>query len=156
MAIAARVQRYLNECGIDYEILEHARTMTSSRTAQAGHVSGESLAKAVLLKSDDGYTLAVLPASCHLRLGEIQGYLDGPVGLATEAEVGQLFADCELGAIPPMGRAYGMETIVDDSLAEQPDVYFEAGDHVSLIHVNAMAFQRLMAGARHGRFTRHD
>jgi Ala-tRNA(Pro) deacylase len=67
-----------------------------------------------------------------------------------------LFADCELGAIPPMGRAYGMETIVDDSLAEQPDVYFEAGDHVSLIHVNAMAFQRLMAGARHGRFTRHD
>ncbi len=68
----------------------------------------------------------------------------------------RLFEDCELGAIPPVGKPYGMEMIVDDSLNEQPDVYFEAGDHTSLIHVNAMAFHRLMAEARHGRFSRHD
>ncbi len=156
MTIAARVQRYLNDCGVDYEVVEHARTLTSSRTAQAGHISGECLVKAVVLKREGGYTMAVLPASCHVRLGEIQECLNQPIGLATEAEVGQLFADCELGAIPPVGRAYGMEMIVDDSLAEQPDVYFEGGDHMSLIHVNAMGFQRLMADARHGRFSRHD
>jgi Ala-tRNA(Pro) deacylase len=46
--------------------------------------------------------------------------------------------------------------IVDDRLNEQPDVYFEAGDHMSLIHVNAMGFQRLTAEAGHGRFSRHD
>lgn len=156
MTIAARVQHYLDDCGVDYEILEHARTMTSMRTAEAGHISGERLAKAVVLKSDGGYTMAVLPASCHLRLGEVQDYLEQPVGLATEAEVGQLFADCEFGAIPPIGRAYGLEMIVDDSLAEQPDVYFEGGDHMSLIHVNATVFQQLTADARHGRFSRHD
>lgn len=156
MTIASTVQHYLDDCGIDYEILEHARTMTSMRTAEAGHISGERLAKAVLLKTDGGYTMAVLPASCHLRLGEVQGYLDKPIGLATEAEVGRLFADCEIGAIPPVGRAYGLEMIVDDSLAEQPDIYFEGGDHVSLIHVDAAAFQRLTADARHGRFCRHD
>ncbi|MGH6928569.1 MAG: aminoacyl-tRNA deacylase [Dongiaceae bacterium] len=156
MTIAARVQHYLDDCGIDYEILEHARTMTSMRTAEAGHISGERLAKAVVLKSDGGYTMAVLPASCHLRLGEVQDYLDRPVGLATEAEVGQLFVDCEFGAIPAIGRAYGLEMIVDDSLAEQPEIYFEGGDHMSLIHVNATGFQRLTADARHGRFSRHD
>jgi Ala-tRNA(Pro) deacylase len=156
MTIASTAQHYLKDCGIDYEILEHARTMTSMRTAEAGHISGERLAKAVLLKTDGGYTMAVLPASCHLRLGEVQGYLDKPVGLATETEVGRLFADCEIGAIPAVGRAYGLEMIVDDSLAEQPDIYFEGGDHVSLIHVDAAAFQRLTADARHGRFCRHD
>jgi Ala-tRNA(Pro) deacylase len=156
MTIAATVQRYLRDCGIDYEVVEHVRTLSSSRTAQAGHVSGDRLAKAVVLKSEGGFTMAVLPASRHLRLGEIQDYLERPVGLATEREVEQLFGDCELGAIPPMGKPYGMAMIVDDSLAEQPDVYFEAGDHMSLIHVNAMAFQRLMAEARHGRFSRHD
>ena len=156
MTIAATVQRYLNDCGVEYEVVEHARTMTSSRTAEVGHVSGDRLAKAVVLRSEGGYTMAVLPASCHLRLGEIQDYLARPVGLATEKEVGQLFDDCELGAIPPVGKPYGMDMIVDDSLAELPDVYFEAGDHVSLIHVNAMAFQRLTAEARHGRFSRHD
>jgi Ala-tRNA(Pro) deacylase len=156
MTIAARVQHYLDDCGVDYEILEHARTMTSMRTAEAGHISGERLAKGVLLKSDGGYCIAVLPASCHLRLGEVQGCLRQPVGLATEAEVGQLFADCELGAVPPIGGPYGLEMIIDDSLTEQPDVYFEAGDHTSLIHVNASAFQRLTADAQHGRFSRHD
>ncbi len=156
MTIAATVQRYLDDCGIEYEVVEHARTMTSSRTAEAGHVSGDCLAKAVVLKSEGGFTMAVLPASCHLRLGEIQDYLKRPVGLATEREVEQLFDDCELGAIPPVGKPYGMEMIVDDSLNEQPDVYFEAGDHTSLIHVNAMAFHRLTAEARHGRFSRHD
>ena len=156
MTIASTVQHYLDDCGIDYEILEHARTMTSMRTAEAGHISGERLAKAVLLKTDGGYTMAVLPASCHLRLGEVQDYLDKPIGLATETEVGRLFADCEIGAIPPVGRAYGLEMIVDDSLAEQPDIYFEGGDHVSLIHVDAAAFQRMTADARHGRFCRHD
>jgi Ala-tRNA(Pro) deacylase len=156
MTIAATVQRYLDDCGIDYEVVEHARTMSSSRTAEVGHVSGDRLAKAVVLKSEGGFTMAVLPASCHLRLGEIQDYLKRPVGLATEKEVGQLFDDCELGAIPPVGKPYGMEMIVDDSLNELPDVYFEAGDHMSLIHVNAVAFQRLTAEAHHGRFSRHD
>lgn len=156
MTIAATVQRYLDDCGIDYEVVEHARTLSSSRTAQVSHVSGDRLAKAVVLRSEGGFTMIVLPASRHLRLGALQDYLDRPVGLATEKEVGQLFDDCELGAVPPVGKAYGMETIVDDSLNEQPEVYFEAGDHMSLIHVNAMAFQRLTAEARHGRFSRHD
>jgi len=154
--IAATVQRYLEDCGVDYEVLEHARTMTSSRTAEVSHVAGDRLAKAVVLKSDGGFTMALLPASCHLRLGEIQHLLARPIGLATESEVGQLFGDCELGAIPALGKPYGMEMVVDDSLDEQPDVYFEAGDHMSLIHVNATAFQRLTAEARHGRFSRHD
>lgn len=154
--IAVTVQRYLNDCGIDYEVVEHARTMSSSRTAEVSHVPGDRLAKAVVLKSDGGFTMAVLPASCHLRMGEIRGYLERPIGLATEQEVGQLFEDCELGAIPPLGHPYGMAMIVDDSLNEQPEVYFEAGDHMSLIHVNATGFQRLTAESRHGRFSRHD
>lgn len=156
MTIAAAVQRYLDDCGIDYEVVEHARTLSSSRTAQVSHVSGDRLAKAVVLRSEGGFTMIVLPASCHLRLGALQDYLDRPVGLATEKEVAQLFNDCELGAVPPVGKAYGVEMIVDDSLDEQPEVYFEAGDHMSLIHVNAAAFQRLTAEARHGRFSRHD
>jgi len=156
MTIAATVQQYLRDCGVDYEVVEHARTLSSSRTAEVSHVAGDRLAKAVVLKSEGGFTMAVLPASCHLRLGELQHYLAQPIGLATEKEVGQLFDDCELGAIPAIGKPYGMAMIVDDSLNEQPDVYFEAGDHMSLIHVNAIGFQQLTAEARHGRFSRHN
>jgi Ala-tRNA(Pro) deacylase len=46
--------------------------------------------------------------------------------------------------------------IVDDSIQEQPDVYLEGGDHTTLIHISQAQFSRLMAGARHGRFSVHD
>jgi Ala-tRNA(Pro) deacylase len=69
-------------------------------------------------------------------------------------QVETLFLDCEPGAVPALGRAYGLNVVVDDSLAQEPDVYFEAGDHASLVHISGPSFQKLMADARHGRFTR--
>jgi prolyl-tRNA editing enzyme YbaK/EbsC (Cys-tRNA(Pro) deacylase) len=55
--------------------------------------------------------------------------------LATEAKLKYLLKDCEPGAVPPLGAAYGLETVWDDSLLEQSDTYFEAGDHETLVHM---------------------
>ena len=60
-----------------------------------------------------------------------------------------MFADCEPGAIPPVGQAFGMETIIDDSLNECQDIYMEAGDHEDLIHLKGTAFRRLMQESPH-------
>ena len=47
-----------------------------------------------------------------------------------------------------------LETVVDDLLAEQPDIYFEAGDHEQLIHVSAEVFQMLLGDRiQHGQFS---
>ncbi|MGI9450905.1 MAG: aminoacyl-tRNA deacylase, partial [Geminicoccaceae bacterium] len=76
--------------------------------------------------------------------------------LASEQEVGRLFPDCELGAIPALGWAYGLDVIVDDSLATQDEIWFEAGDHRSLIEVGGDQFRRLLGAAPHGVFSIHD
>jgi Ala-tRNA(Pro) deacylase len=156
MAIALTLQQYLAEHGVDYDVLPHRPTLSSMRTAEASHVPGDCLAKAVLLKEDAGYLLAVLPASHHLRLGELATQLDRKLGLATEQEIETVFRDCERGAVPPIGPAYGVESVVDDSIAEQPEIYFEGGDHATLVHMTAAQFARLTAGSHHGRFSRHD
>ncbi len=156
MAIAMTLKDYLADQTIAYDVVEHPRTLTASRTAEAGHVPGERLAKAVLVKDENDFIVAVLPAACHIELGRLGNCLRRRVGLATEREVGEMFADCELGAIPPVGAAYGLAVIVDDSLAEQPDVFFEAGDHETLVHVSGEQFRRLMGPAAHGQFSRHD
>ncbi len=75
--------------------------------------------------------------------------------LAKEEEIDTLFTDCEPGAVPALGAAYGLKVVVDDGLAEEPDVYFEAGDHASLVHVTGVIFCKLMAEAEHGRFAEH-
>jgi Ala-tRNA(Pro) deacylase len=63
-----------------------------------------------------------------------------------------VFRDCASGAVPPIGPAYGLETVVEERLLAEPDVYFEGGDHESLVHVRGEAFRELVCGARHGRF----
>ncbi len=153
MSIAHTLQDYMTQRGIHYEVMTHPHTATSMETAAAAHVPGDELAKAVILEDDDGYVMAVVPATHHVRLGKLRGQLGRNLRLALERDFSTLFSDCEPGAVPPLGMAYGMPTLVDDSLTEQPDVYFEAGDHEGLVHLNGIAFQGLLAAAQHGRFS---
>jgi Ala-tRNA(Pro) deacylase len=66
------------------------------------------------------------------------------VGLATEQELVTLFPDCDEGAIPPCGTLYGLTTLVDTAILAQPEVYFESGDHATLVKVNGEQFRSLL------------
>lgn len=156
MAIAPTLERYLNERKVKYALVQHAPAMSATRTAQASHVAGDRLAKAVVVKHDDGFALAVVPATHHVRLAELSRLLDRRVGLADEREGSRLFGDCDTGAFPALGAAYGLEVVVDDALADLPEVYFEGGDHATLVQVDGAEFRKLMQDARHGRFSAHD
>ena len=105
MTMAPTLERYLTDQGTTYQLLSHSLTQTAAETAHASHVSGNCLAKGVLLADGDGYLLAVLPASHQLDLDRLGAWLGRPVSLASEQEVGRLFPDCELGAIPAIGWA---------------------------------------------------
>lgn len=152
MTIAPQLRQYLDESKADYDIIEHRPTMSALETARSCDIPAQRLAKAILLDtSDDDHLLAVLPSDRKLELSELRTELGSKPRLSDEAEVGKTFKDCELGAVPPIG--YGVTTIVDDSLSEQPDIYFEAGDHKSLVHMNRAEFSRLTEDARHGQFS---
>ena len=154
MAIAITLQEYLDKSGIDYDVLPHTHTETSLDTAQTTHIPPEQFAKSVILEDEDGYLMAVIPASHHIELGQLSRQLERRLGLATEDELAGLFHDCDLGAIPPIGEAYHMDVVMDGSLEKCPDIYFEAGDHTDLVHVRGPAFLQLMQHAHHGHFCR--
>lgn len=154
MTTASRFEDYMARRGVHYDVVAHPHSHSSMETAELARVPGDRVAKSVILQDDDGFVMAVLPSTCHVRLGKLSRELNRKLRLATESELTTLFADCEKGAIPPVGLAYGMTTIVDDSLADQPEVYCEAGDHERLLHMNNDAFMSLMEHADRGRFVR--
>src|SRR5229473_1938467 len=156
MSIAPTLKRYLTAENIQYEEIPHEFTMSSNRTAEACHVSGDRLAKGIVLRRDGDYMLVVMPASHHLRLPELRTKLGDNVDMANEAEINRLFRDCAHGAVPAVGKCYGLDVIVDDSIEAQPEIYMEAGDHETLLHLSHAQFARLMANAPHGRFSAHD
>jgi Ala-tRNA(Pro) deacylase len=155
MSIAPTLQKYLTAENIQYEEIPHEPTMSSARTAQTCHIPGDRLAKAIVLRRDDAYMLAVMPASHRLRLPELRARLGSDVDMADETEIGQLFSDCAHGAVPAVGKCYGLDLIVDDSINAQPDIYMEAGDHQTLLHLTQSQFARLTANEMHGSFSAH-
>jgi Ala-tRNA(Pro) deacylase len=155
MTVAPTLQKYLDQ-NVTYDLIPHAPTMSSTRTAEACHVPGEALAKAVVLRRDGGYMMAVLPASHHLHLSALKSQLGHHVDLASEKEIAELFIDCDIGAIPPIGECYGLDVIVDDSIDARRDIYMEGGDHATLIRMKGEQFARLTAKAWHGHFSTHD
>ena len=155
MAMASTLVKYLAQNGIAYDIVPHRYTLSSLHTAHAAKVSADKVAKPVIFEDETGYLMAVVPATQRVKIGELNHVLNRHMGLATEAELPPLFSDCDLGATPPIGQAYGMETVVDDSLTQCSDVYFEAGDHQELIHVKGSAFRKLMKNSQHATICVH-
>jgi Ala-tRNA(Pro) deacylase len=155
MAVAMTMQEYLDRWGVEYEVVPHPYTSSSLETAEAAHIPGAQLAKCVMTEDYKGYLMVVIPADHQVEFDQLDVELDRRLALATEEELAEIFSDCETGAIPPLGEAYGIDVALDDSLANCEDVYFEAGDHTELVHLRGEDFRDLMAGAERGQFSTH-
>jgi Ala-tRNA(Pro) deacylase len=153
MTIAPTLQKYLAHHEVAYDLVPHQPTQSSLHTAEACHIPGDRLAKGILLRDPASCWLAIVPASRRVWLPDLQEKLGESVDLASEEEISEVFRDCAPGAIPPVGPCYGLDVIVDGSIDQQPDLYFEGGDHETLVHLSQSEFARLNPHARHGRFT---
>lgn len=151
MFVSQTVMGYLERAGIDFDLVVHRHSAHSLQTARNAHIEPAQLAKGVLMFDDEEYWLAVIPASRRVNPWALESLLDTEhMSLANEEDMPTVFRDCERGALPIVGPAFGVRTAFDDDLLEEDHVYFEAGDHEHLVHLSREQFQRLMAGAPHG------
>ncbi len=147
MPLSETLENFLSERGAHYTIESHAPSTTSLDTARCACIDEECLAKSVVLEDDRGYVLAVLPASRRLEVGRVRDKLGRPLHLTSEYEMVRLFPDCALGAVPPLGAAYGLPTVVDSNLENRREVFFEGGDHETLVRMEGDEFLGLLASA---------
>ncbi|NQU57386.1 MAG: YbaK/EbsC family protein [Rhodospirillales bacterium] len=155
MGMAITLKEYLKDCRVSFEEIAHPYQATSISTANSARIASEHLAKGVLLYDEEAYVMAVLPSDHMIDLDRMKAHFGSDFKMANESEIEALFEDCDPGAVPPIGAAYGMKVLWDDSLSGQPDIYFEGGDHRTLIHISGDDFSKLMAGAKHGVFSNH-
>ena len=143
--VPASISHYLEQHGVKFSVLQHPVAYTAQEEAAVTHVPGREWAKAVVCIVDDVPTLAVLPAD-HLvdldRFREACGARS--VRLANEAELRPLYADCEVGAMPPFGPLYKQPVMVDKSLTADPEIVFNAGSHREAIRMRYRDFEDLV------------
>jgi Ala-tRNA(Pro) deacylase len=155
MTVAKTLHDFLEARDLPESVLRHSHTSSSSETAEAAHVPGRQLAKGVVLKTQDGYhLLVVIPTHRMLALDKVSKTYGGHLTLADESELTGLFPDCETGAVPALGMAYSLPTYVDEALLKQDKVYFEGGDHESLLGMSSETFAELFEEPSIGDFSR--
>jgi Ala-tRNA(Pro) deacylase len=134
--ISRRLKALLEENGIPFEVVPHDPAYTAQQSAAGMHVPGREFVKAVVVRLDGRYALAAVPAH---RLVDVKALarLAGAARckLATEAEFRDLFPECEVGAMPPVGRLYGLPTYVDEEVTRDESVVANAGTHAEAVRV---------------------
>ena len=141
-----KVLEFLDNNSASYEVTRHQPTYSAQQMAAAEHVSGMEVAKPVLIKADDTYYMCVLPACRKVDLDTLKEDLGvGKVELAGEEEMSKLFADCQLGAEPPFGNLYGLETLMDESLQVDEHIVFQAGTHDQAIKMATDDYKELVS-----------
>jgi len=140
-----KLRKFLDDNNVKYISISHSPAYDAQRIAALAHIPGKELAKTVIVKIDDRFAMAVLPASNRVHLGHLKTAVSAShVELASETEFENLFSVCERGAMPPFGNLYDMDVYVAEQLTADEEIAFSAGSHTELIRMSYKDFESLV------------
>lgn len=146
MTVCGEIKNYLDDQGINFEILHHRQTFSSGEEARALGIPSNEVAKTLVVKKSDGSdVLAVLPASRRIDVHKLRDILnDNHARLATESEMKTDFSQFEPGAIPPLGDLLGATVILDKHLEQTDSILFAAGTYDESVKINGQEFLKIV------------
>ncbi len=156
MAVGRTNPRIVHPAKREARVSELGHRQIDADTARTCLIDDLVNAPTVIVKDIQSYAMVVVPGRHWLKLKVMTEELGREFELAEETEINKLFSDCQSGAIPPLGPAYKMETFMDQRLLTLANVFFEAGDHEHLVHLDGEAFRTLLKGVRHGYFSHNN
>ncbi len=144
MTIAPEVEKLFEDENVEYEVIEHPTAYTAAEEAAATHISGYEWAKTVVFFTEDGEPImAVLSAAHHVDQERLEALVGSKLRLAEESEFAGLYPNCEPGAMPPLGNLYGQRVFVDEAIARDEKIVFNAGNHQEAVRISYSDFERL-------------
>lgn len=140
-----KLMDYLEENQVKFTRIIHSTGYSAQVIAHRAHISGNVLAKTVILKNPEGkFLMAVVPANYLVDMEKLSAIHGEQLELATEEEFEKLFPGCEVGGMPPFGNLFDMPVYISDSLGQTEEVAFNAGNHRELLQMSFEDFTRLV------------
>jgi Ala-tRNA(Pro) deacylase len=145
MDAVEKIKNLLENEQISYQLLEHNTAYTALEVAEAQHLQGRQMAKAVIVEADRKFVMCVLSAIYKIDLEKLKRTTNSKeIHLANEEQISKLFPGYEIGAMPPFGQLAGLKVYVDKSLEENDSIAFNAGTHTDVIRIRFKDFVRLV------------
>ncbi len=140
-----RLEQYLTDQHVYFEVQEHRQAYTIQEVAAALHEKGEHVAKVFMASVDGQPVMLVLPAPAQVDLDKVRALLKAKdARRAREFEFAQLFGDCDVGSMPPFGNLYRVPVYLDRWLVDEPYIVFQAGTHHTTMKIAMSDYQQLV------------
>lgn len=117
----------LNKNKINYKRYEHKPVFTSEDSAKVRGTTVHQGAKALVLDSNKGLVLFVLPADLMADLESIQAKCNFSKLKMASKETVRAKTGLEVGSIPPFGSLIGLKTYLDNRLSDNEEIAFNVG-----------------------------
>lgn len=141
MTALERCINFLDRTGVHYSHSIHSPAFTAREVASAEGMPAHNLTKTVIYHGDNGFGMLLVPGDYVVDFGTVLQLLGlNQVRLASEMEIAHLFPDSELGAMPPIGNSAEMPILLDEALACDEFIAFNAGTHRDVIHMSFVDF----------------
>lgn len=141
----SKLTNYLDENNIKYVIVQHSKAFTAQEVAASAHIPGRQMAKPVMVNVDGDLKMIVLPSTHDIDFDALKDTLSASEAeLASEDDFENLFPDCKLGAMPPFGNLYDIDTLVSESLIGDVEIAFNAGSHKEVVKMDYSDFESLV------------
>ena len=135
-----RLVAALEDKGVSFVRRQHKPVYTSTEAAAARGTSLHSGAKALIVKAQDSFLMAVIPADSALDSNALRKHLKcRRLRFATKEELLEL-TGLTPGSIPPFGSLFGLQTICDARLSDNQRINFSAGSHTNSIQMTYEAY----------------
>lgn len=150
-SVSERLHRFFEQRGVHPEVVGEWDVETLADAFRtAGPDPHRTLpVQARLFGDDEGVVVAVVPFGCSVSPGMLHGLLERSLEPCPE-RTAEAFPDCDPGFLPPLGMAYGLATVVDESVLQAPAVVMATGVTGALVRLEGVDFRRLLAGTAQG------
>lgn len=129
---------YLERRGVVFETFPHDAAFTTIDEARALGIQADQLVKTLLLDTERGHALAVIPGDRRLEMHRVARAVGDPhVRMASEPEIQRDLPGIELGAVPPLGGLLKLPVYVDPGVTEHETVVFAAGSQTESIRIGS-------------------
>ena len=156
MELFEKIITLLDENKVEYTLTEHLPVFTSEEAAAVRKdFSLHQGAKAMVLKIvnsqlpiDNCFVMCVLPGDRKIDFKKLKSVLGGrDVTLADPEEV-EKTVGVKIGAVSPFGNLSDLKVLLDESIYDNEEIVFNAGDHCKSVKMKLSDYLRLVSPDR--------
>lgn len=144
MKILPKLSSFLGKNKIKYEVVCHKIVYTAFDKAATLKVKPNVIGKTLILKTDKGLICALISGNKNLdknKLKKIGKFKK--VDFISETVMKNKFKGFKLGAIPPFGELWDLQTFIDRGLMREKNIFINTGVYEISLKLSPRNFEKM-------------